>query len=93
MTMVHEGPSHSLSLGRRPTLYPGASPGRRRKKLGLQLRNEQLVLWGDGWGMVREGFLEEVSFENGEEQGCAFWGPEMSCKNAPSCESTGSPRQ
>jgi len=24
--------------------------------------------------MVREGFLEEVSFENGEEQGCAFQG-------------------
>lgn len=79
-TMIHWGPPHLPPLEGRPTHCPRASSDRGRKKLGLQPRNKQFVLLGDGQGMVREGFLEEVSFENGEEQGCAFWGPKWPAK-------------
>lgn len=74
MAMIHQGPPHWLPPARRPTLCPRASFDCGRKELGLQLRTEQFVLLGDGQGMVREAFLEEVSFEDREEQGYAFQG-------------------
>lgn len=41
--------------------------------------------------MVREGLLEEVSFETGEEQGCAFQGLKWPVKMQQAVKAQGLP--
>lgn len=55
------------------------------------MSSERLVPLGDKQGMVREGFPEEVAFEEGEEQGCAFQGLEWPIKRQRAVKDEGLP--